>query len=602
MYFLFRVCFHRRFWIACGVAAVLGMAAAPAAAQGFFSSPGDKGSPQPPPWQERGLRAALADPSPLLRSYAVEYLTFKNWAGLFLTAKDLEPLLQSPDENIKNRAAKALEQLSLKPAPGSEGPDTQKPNPFALESTEPVKKVPEKITPEVVSQLLTQLYAPSASVRADAVRALGRAGTLATPQIVSALVALLQDTDTRVVTSTVDALLGMGREEAACRKALLLMLKSPDWAARSDAMYLLTAAGSESPPEVIPLILPLLKDPVEKIQIGAAHCLQIMGPKLTPYIKDLLPMLKSEDWMVRCLVINTLGRIDPAAAPKALPALLPFLQKKNGELRDRAAIALGRMGPAAAPAARDLLAVLNNPDVEPERAELAQHAAAEALGQLGPGVVSSVGPALVQHLKDEDILLNYHILRAFECMGPAAAPVIIPAALPLLQSTDRIAKVWAGDTIELWGNFRRDPAWQCASLAGATTTAEADDLQSLRFSLYLWSGHDPDLLLSVRWLGRPAGDPMPPQGLSSEEQGAVLSVFLKLWDASVPYPALRREIAQRSADVARSITAAPDEKVAALLKRLDEQLKADAVAEPQEASAAAHSAVQSALARGAQKR
>lgn len=230
--------------------------------------------------------------------------------------------------------------------------------------------------------------------------------------------------------------------------------------------------------------------------------------------------------------------------------------------------------------------------------DLSQHAAAEALGQLGPGVVPLVVPALVQHFKDGDAMLNYHILRAFECMGPAAAPLAISSALPLLQSTDDLAKVWAGDTLGLWGNFTRDPAWQCAALAGAAAAADDEALQTLRLSLYRWSGHDPELLLSVRWLGKPAADPMPAngKGLDAAEQSAVLGMLLKLWPHSAPHPALRQEMAGRIAEVAQSIRAVPEEKVAALLKNLDEQLKADAVAESQEASAMAREAVEGALA------
>ncbi|WP_395746597.1 hypothetical protein [Prosthecobacter sp.] len=194
-------------------------------------------------------------------------------------------------------------------------------------------------------------------------------------------------------------------------------------------------------------------------------------------------------------------------------------------------------------------------------------------------------------------MLSFCMMSAFECLGEAAAPLAIPAALPLLQSSDSQVRVWACETLALWGNYKSDPAWQCAALAGASAAMREDDLAYLRYSLHLWSGHDPEMLLSVRWLGRPATVPVPAYGkaFSAAEHQAVLSVLLKLWPHSTPHPALRREIAQRTADVAQSITAAPEEKVAALLKSLEAQLKADAVKESQNDSAKAREAVGKAL-------
>jgi HEAT repeat protein len=642
MSFLFKVRAGRVCWAACGVAAVLCMAAAPAAAQEFFSSPGDKQRPRPLPWEERGLRAALADPSPEVRTHAVQHIISEGWARILLTAKDLEPLLQSPDEEIKKQATNALARLSAKP------------DPSPPEGAEAQKEAPEKIAPERVSRLLTQLHDPRFYERENAVKALGRARTRATPQIVSALVPLLQDPDFGVVIGTVQALWSMEREEDACRKALLRLLKAQDsgpqdifpakasaMQARHDAVYMLIHGGpGKLYTEGIPFILPLFTDPEYYVREAVVDCLWKVGPRLVPYLKDLLPLLQddsnpmvqhlaaralssvgdeaaptvarallpllqSKDPNLPLTVIHSLGELGPAAAPVALPALLPFLKKKNDACRLCAVVALGRMGPAAAPAARELLAVLDDPDTRGlgHFGNFSQHTAAEALGQLGPSVVPLVVPALAQHFKDGDYRMNEAILRAFECLGAAAAPLIIPAALPLLQSTDGWTQSWICDALKPWGNFTRDPAWQCAALAGAAAAADDKHLQSFRLFLYLWSGHDPELLLSVRWLGRPA-DPLPAKGaaLSAQDQRAVLGMLLKLWPHSAAYPAVRREIAQRSGDVAQSITAAPDEEVAAFLTRLGASLKADECKETRPASSAARSAVERALARSAEKK
>lgn len=625
-----------------------------AVAQEYFSSPGDRPPPRPLPWQERGLRAALADPSPEVRSHAVQHIISEGWARTLLTAKDLEPLLQSPDEEIKKQAAKVLEQLSAKPASGGETPAGKGHDPFQSEEATSKKRAPEKIAPERAKELLTQLHAPDFYDRDHAVKALGRAGTLATSEMSSALVPLLQDPSLRVVCSAALALRGMGREDAACREALLRLLKAykplPEETdflesissfSLDEIFYFVTAADLESSPEFISQIVRQLKDPVlfvhsEYTRSAVSSFVQAMGPKITPYLKDLLPLLQdanpnvqlhamyalldvgdeaaptvarallplftSTDDTVRRLTANYCYRLGPTAARVVVPALLPFLKKTNDASRLRAIISLGRMGPAAAPAARELLAVLDHPDTHPvgHPGDFSQHAAAEALGKLGPGVVPLVVPALVQHFKDGDAMLGLSILRAFETMGPAAAPLAIPAALPLLQSTDGQIKIWAFETLALWGNFKRDPAWQCAALAGADAESDQDNPQRLKYYLYLWSGHDANLLLSVRWLAKSAVAPMSAngKGLGSAEQSVALNVFLQLWDASAPYPALRREIARCIAEVAQSISDTPDEKLTHLLTRLNTSLKVDAVKESQSASATARSTVQSALGKG----
>ncbi|WP_395734362.1 hypothetical protein [Prosthecobacter sp.] len=85
---------------------------------------------------------------------------------------------------------------------------------------------------------------------------------------------------------------------------------------------------------------------------------------------------------------------------------------------------------------------------------------------------------------------------------------------------------------------------------------------------------------------------------SAAERKAVLSMLLTLWPHSASYPALRIEMAGRSAQVVQGISAVPDEAVTGLLKRIGEQLKADAIKESRAASATARNAVKHALAPG----
>jgi hypothetical protein len=221
---------------------------------------------------------------------------------------------------------------------------------------------------------------------------------------------------------------------------------------------------------------------------------------------------------------------------------------------------------------------------------------------MGAAVAPVAVPALRAAFSKDDSMLNYHIQLALDHLEQDAVPQTVATAISRLQQAGDDAKSRLISVMDPLGNFTHDPAWQCAALAAAARLP-ASEAQDLRFHLYLWSGHDPALLLSVRWLGRPTESPMPAngKGLSAAEQSAVLGMLLRLWPHSAAYPALRQEMAGRIAQVAQSITTVPDDAVTDLLKKLGAELKADAVKETQHACATARSAVQSALAQGAEK-
>jgi HEAT repeat protein len=685
------------------------MAEMPAAAQAYFDSPKDQGNPQPQmqplPWQERGLRAALADPSPRVRSHALREITGNHWVKVFFTLKDLRPMLHSADDPGRDMALEALAQLGPETAPsiGEIVPLLQDADNMMRDAAMKALVSLGRVAAPIVVPLLQPLLADTLSaeereavkhpprggdpfaaptpaedraykknqIRCAAVWALGGMGPESAPQALPLLLPLLQDEDSSVQSAARRVVASLKGETSSdgenvflkpsppgpdgsgkvaektvtltapeLLKSLLLPLQDPDPAERAAATAALADAGLKTPAQIISLLLPLLKDADGEVVLAAAGVVRQMGEAAAPFVNDvlpllqdsdpkrqihvmyalskmgdatapvvaqaLLPLLKSADFEVKAVAVNNLGWMGAAAAPVALPALLPLLQGEDSGVRDRVVIALGNMGAGAAPAAKVLVSLLTDPDPEVQRP------AAEALGQLGPTVIPIVVPALMAALTAEDSLLGYHIHLALEHLGQAATPVIL-AHLPKASGG---VKDYLCSAIDPWGNFTRDPAWQCAALAtalpapmekkqapGTGKKAKAKKAQetekdnsALRFHLYLWSGHDADLLLSVRWLGNPFADPMPAAGLSGAEQQAVLGMLLKLWPHSAPHAALRREMAGRIAQVAQSITTAPDEAVTALLKSLDESLKADAIKDSQQASAKARVVVERALA------
>jgi HEAT repeat protein len=731
MFFFSSVYGRRVSWLAC-VVACLFMTAGPAKAQSFFATPEEarqekETAPrQPQPWQERGLRAALADASPRVRSHAVREITGNHWVRLFFTLKDLRPMLRSADDPGRDTALVALAQLGPEAAPcigeivpllhhesssvrqsavealvqdaddmlrdaamkalgslGRVAAPTVVPllqpllaDTLSAEERDAAKHPPRGENPFATPNPAEDRAYKKNQIRCAAVWALGGMGPESAPQVLPLLLPLLQDEDSsvqsaarRVVASLKGESSSDGEKDslkpfspgpdgggkvaektvtltaAELLKSLLLPLQDPDPAERAAATKALAEAGLKTPAQIISLLLPMLKDADGEVVLAAAGVVRQMGEAAAPFVNDvlpllqdsdpkrqihvmyalskmgdatapvvaqaLLPLLKSADFKVKTVAVNNLGWMGAAAAPVALPALLPLLQGEDSGVRDRVVIALGNMGAGAAPAVKVLVSLLTDPDPEVQRP------AAEALGRLGPTAIPIVVPALLAAFTAEDSLLGYHIQLAFEHLGRAAAPLTLATALASYPKTSEDVQDYLCSVIDPWGNFTRDPAWQCAALAtalpaptekkqapgtGKAAKAKkaqqtAKDNSALRFHLYLWSGHGADLLLSVRWLGKPSADPMPAQGLSAAEQQAVLGMLLKLWPHSAPHAALRREMAGRIAQVAHSITPAPDEAVTALLKSLDAQLKADAIQDSQEASAKARAVLEDALAR-----
>lgn len=401
---------------------------------------------------------------------------------------------------------------------------------------------------------------------------------------------------------------GHGAEPAAFQALLAVLRQTTVEYEREDAARLLRCTAEQIPTYAKDL-LPLLQDKNPSVQSQALSALEATPPKDVPMVaRAIMPLLQQTEGDVKYALVTTLGKMGPAAVPVALPALLALVKDPDPTVRVRLAFAMGDMGAAAAPWAADLLPLLQAPE------GVVKSRAVGALADMGPQAIPVLVQALPQLFRDEeekpegmdmyDITLRSDVYDALEKLGKTAAPELVQALLPLLRHPDSTVRFSVLDSLDTLGPFIQSLDWHCAALATALGFPKDEDAQELRFHLYLWSGHDPDLLLSVRWLGKPTANPMPAKGaaLSAEDQQAVLGMLLRLWPHSAPHPTLRREMTRRIGDVAQSITTAPDEKVAALLKSLDDSLKADVAMESKESSAKARAAVEKALQRGKSKK
>lgn len=545
-------------------------------------------------------------------------------------ARALLPLLKDADSNTRSAVQAVLASLGMEAAP------------LVLPALLPLlddddmrteaqwylSHLGKTAAPAVVPLLLPRLRHAEGRVRSLAVIILHYMGPAAAPYAAE-IRPLLKDTDDLARCFAASTLAELGAGSTTYFNDLLPMLQDPDPGIQSAAMSALAGMGPKTAPQVVKALLPLLHSTDRKMPWEMEKAFTELRNEALPMADVLLPELRKAPAQMKIAIIGALAPVQADATPY-IELLRPYLQDPDSDLRASAAKVLAGIGTgpeAAAFIQKEMLPLLNDPDKRVKTAVVQglsrtanvplllpllydedsdlRRSALESFQHLG-AEAAPYARDFLPLVEGRGTLREESVFDLFKSMGAPAAPVLLPALVPLLAKPARSERRYVFGVFDALGNLSSDLDWQCAALAAAHTThsgkteAETQKIEreqsALRFHLHLWSGHAPDLLLSVRWLGRPANDPMPAQGLSAAEQQAVLSMLLKLWPHSLPHPALRREMAGRIAQVARGITTAPEEKVAELLKKLEAELKADAVADSQEASAKAREAVQSVLA------
>jgi HEAT repeat protein len=206
-------------------------------------------------------------------------------------------------------------------------------------------------SPEAAAALAAALEDPDAGIRADAARALGAypAGTQALfPETyISALVlaARAPEEDARGWAS-----IALGRIGAPAGKYLAKALTSPDPAARSGAMLVISRMFPP-PPDAAAALPNALKDGDPAVRLAAAEALgtyAMTAPRSLPKnaARELAEALKDKDAALRAAVIFPLSRLAPKSR-LATAALIGALKDRDLEVRRSAASAVGTLGPAA---------------------------------------------------------------------------------------------------------------------------------------------------------------------------------------------------------------------------------------------------------------
>ena len=332
----------------------------------------------------------------------------------------------------------------LVPAP--DGPGT----PPAARADEPLYKG------KPLSHWVGLLKEEDALDREEAVEVIAGAGPAAKAAL-PALAGLLKDASPPVRFKAAVAVWKVGRQGKEAAPALVEVLKDP----RNGSRLLAAQTAAEIGPDAkdtAPHLVTALADKDPRLRRRAAEALEQLGADAAP---ALAAGLGHGEASVRRLCAAVLGRLPPAAAKAAGPALTTALDDRDGQVRVAAAVALWRLGRRGDDAVPALVELVADPDknvrqeaagqlcwITPRPKEAARGFAAllkdpdpflRVQGAAGlwdmHQDVDEVRPALLAVLKDP--ALGFARVRALELavrMGPEAK-LALPVLLDELGSS-----------------------------------------------------------------------------------------------------------------------------------------------------------------------
>ncbi len=267
----------------------------------------------------------------------------------------------------------------------------------------------------VVGVLTTALKDPDSRVRRSAADALGHIGEKARTAI-PALVEAFDDMDPSVVAAAARAAGQMGTRASKATGNLTALLDHDDARVRAAASASLGNLGRRAAKSAFDLN-GRLSDPDPAVRAAAAVSLGQLGPRSKASVTDLIRVLGDDDDSVRDAASGALVRM----GKKAVPNLVRALQNGNPIFLQAVVDTLGRIGPAAAPRLSEAL-------LEDQAPDIARGYAAMALAQIA-NRDDSVIATLTTALEDQSVNVR---MSAAEALGHAGA-LAQPASAKLIE-------------------------------------------------------------------------------------------------------------------------------------------------------------------------
>jgi HEAT repeat protein len=147
---------------------------------------------------------------------------------------------------------------------------------------------------------------------------------------VPALAEVVTDDNESVRGWAIDLLARFGeKSKVAMPKLLVAAVKDSNANNRQRALAALRAIKPE-PKNIVPMLKEALKDNDRNARVDAIHFVNALGPQAKDTVTELITALqRSQDDGERGLIVDTLGRMGPAAKP-AVPALTEALNSWAG--------------------------------------------------------------------------------------------------------------------------------------------------------------------------------------------------------------------------------------------------------------------------------
>lgn len=283
-----------------------------------------------------------------------------------------------------------------------------------------------------MSSLVEQLGDEDASVRDNAVKALGGIGELAVPVLIQAL----SDDNPFVRLEATRVLGGIGKPAEHAVPALEKLLRDENVTIRIMAADALCNIDNSRGDTVIPVLMQALGDEDIVIRHDAVSALARIGANTEAAVPALIVAFEDENSSVRAEAAEALARI----GVPALPALIQALDNESSLVRGTAAYALGGIGEPAKGAVPALADALR--DERTEGTYTVSFRAAVALVKIGQPAV----PALIQALVDPSSLARANAAYALGEVGYASGGIgelaeeALPALIEMLRDKDKEAR------------------------------------------------------------------------------------------------------------------------------------------------------------------
>lgn len=198
------------------------------------------------------------------------------------------------------------------------------------------------------------------------------------------------------------------------RAELLRAIRTRSRKRRNAAAQLATCG-----PNVVPEVVPLLREQRPEVRLIGTSILRYLGPRAAAAVRVLMKALEDSDALVRAEAVCALARIGHGAA-EAVPALVLLLDDPNENVRTCAAVAIGSINPAKAHR-REAIDALEKRRQDPtQTVQVAATLSLQALGETDDRTV----PLLVGGLRDHNAIIALLCTETLGLLGEPAKEAV----------------------------------------------------------------------------------------------------------------------------------------------------------------------------------